>query len=366
MLKQVQHDAERLDTLQPSAMNLSQKTTALNADAALWLSAHGVDILLGVLFTATVAALLVAARALGVSLLRRAQTRWSAILGSALARTYLLFIIAVSAKIVSNHWPAPPPIERAIQLAFVVTLALQAAVWGREIILGVVETRAGERPGETTVGNALRIIRLLVNVALFAVATVLILSNLGVDVTGIVAGLGIGGIAIGLAARDIFSDLFAALAIILDRPFRLGQTVKFGDTVGTVEAIGLKTTRLRSVDGDEVIVTNAKLLDREIRNLADVHDRRVVLVLPLLNRNDPAALASMAASLRPIVEAHPECRFGHAWFTNLGAVTADLELLFRVDTSDGERMMEIRHTVVLAALERVRALGLELNGPWPK
>ncbi|HZF43080.1 MAG TPA: mechanosensitive ion channel domain-containing protein [Sphingomonadaceae bacterium] len=346
-------------------MNLSQKTTALQADAAVWIADHGVDILLGVLFTAIVAGLLYAARSIGTSLFCRTGSRWGAVVAATLRRTYLFFVVAVSAKVVSAYWPAPAPVERAIQIAFVVTLAIQAAVWAREIILGIVETRAGERPGETTVGNALRIIRLLVNVALFAIATVLILSNLGVDVTGIVAGLGIGGIAIGLAARDIFSDLFAALAIILDRPFRLGQTVKFGDTVGTVEAIGLKTTRLRSVDGDEVIVANAKLLDREIRNLADVHDRRVVLVLPLLNRNDPAALATLAGDLRPIVEAHADARFVHAWLTHLGAVTVDLELMFRVETESAERMMEVRHTVVLAALERVRTLGLELNGPWP-
>jgi hypothetical protein len=90
-----------------------------------------------------------------------------------------------------------------------------------------------------------------------------------------------------------------------------------------------------------------------------------VLVLPLLNRNDPAALATLAGDLRPIVEAHADARFVHAWLTHLGAVTVDLELMFRVETESAERMMEVRHTVVLAALERVRTLGLELNGPWP-
>lgn len=346
-------------------MNLSQKTTVLASETVKWIDDHGVDILLGLIFAAALVAAMLGVRSLGVSLCHGAASRWRRILGGTIARTHLVFMVALAAELVAGNWGAPAPVARAIHIVFVIAFALQAAVWVREVILGIVETRAGEHPGETTVGNALRIIRLLVNVALFAVAIVLILSNLGVDVTGIVAGLGIGGIAIGLAARDIFSDLFAALAIILDRPFRLGQTVKFGETVGTVEAIGLKTTRLRSVDGDEVIVANAKLLDQQIRNLADVNDRRVLLVLPLLNRNDPAAIASLADSLRGIVEAHADCRFVHAWVMNLGAVTADLELIFRVDTGNAERMMEVRHKVVLAALERVRALGLELNGPWP-
>ena len=346
-------------------MTLPDKLATRFAETGAWLAAHGSDILLALLFSALLVGAMLALRSFGVSLCRHGASRWRQIAGSTLAQTSTSFMATLAAKLVTGHFGAPATLTRIVQIAFVVAAAIQAAVWLRTIILGVVEHRAGDRPGETTVGNALRIIRLLVNVALFAVAVVLILSNLGVDVTGIVAGLGIGGIAIGLAARDIFSDLFAALAIILDRPFRLGDTVKFGDTVGTVEAIGLKTTRIRSLDGDEVIVANAKLLTQEIRNLAEVHDRRVLLTLPLLNRNDPAALAAFSADLKAIVETEPDTRFIHAWQTGFGAVTTDVELVFRVETRDAERMMAVRHKVVLAALERVRALGLQLNGPWP-
>lgn len=346
-------------------MTFAQKLSAQTTATANWISAHGADIALGALLAAVIVAGLLALRSFGVTLCRPGQSRFRTVLGSTLARTSVLFMAAVAAKLVAGYLEAPPPAARPIQIAFVVAFALQAAIWLREIILGVVEHRAGERPGETTVGNALRIIRLLVNVALFTIAVVLILSNLGVNVTGIVAGLGIGGIAIGLAARDIFSDLFAALSIILDRPFRLGDTVRFGEVTGTVEAIGLKTTRLRSVDGDEVIVSNAKLLEQQIRNLSDVHDRRVALTLPLLNRNDPAALTAFCADLRGIVESFPDARFTHAWLTGFGGVTADIELVFRVETGEFERMAEVRHNVTLAALQRIAVLGLQLNGPWP-
>ena len=94
----------------------------------------------------------------------------------------------------------------------------------------------------------------------YAIAAIVILDNLGVDVTGLVAGLGIGGIAIGLAAQGIFSDLFAALSIIFDRPFRVGDVVGYGTSSGTVEAIGLKSTRVRAVTGELLIISNAKLL----------------------------------------------------------------------------------------------------------
>ncbi len=343
-------------------MTFADKSTSLATDATKWLAAHGADILIGLVLAAAIVAALLAIRTFGVSLCRNAPTRFRQILGSTLARTNLLFMAALAAKLVAQYWGAPPQAARVVQLAFVITFALQAAVWLREIILGVVEHRAGERPGETTVGNALRIIRLLVNVALFTVAVVVILSNLGVNVTGIVAGLGIGGIAIGLAARDVFSDLFAALAIIFDRPFAIGETVRFGDITGKVEAIGLKTTRLRSIEGDEVIVSNAKLLEQQIRNLSDVSDRRVALTLPLLNRNDPAAIATLCHDARTIVETDSDARFTHAWAVNFGATTADVEIVFRVDTHDIERMAAVRHHVILAVLDRAKGLGLQLNG----
>ncbi len=346
-------------------MTFAQRTAALASETSRWLATNASDILVAVIVGSAIVAALFALRKFGTSLCRRATTRWHSVVGSTLAQTNPLFMIALAAKLVASQSNAPPLVDRVVQLAFVIAFALQAAVWLREIILGVVEHRAGERPGETTVGNALRIIRLLVNVALFTVAVVLILSNVGVDVTGIVAGLGIGGIAIGLAARDVFSDLFAALAIIFDRPFALGETVRFGDVTGRVEAIGLKTTRLRSIDGDEVIVANAKLLEQQIRNLADVSDRRVALTLPLLNRNDPAAIAAFCHELRGIVEADADARFTHAWAVGLGAVTADVELVFRVETEDFERMAAVRHRVILVTLDRVKALGLQLNGPWP-
>src|SRR6476646_4777790 len=110
----------------------------------------------------------------------------------------------------------------------------------------MIARRVGDNPGESTLGNATSIIRVLVSVALFALAIVVILDNLGVNVTALVAGLGIGGIAIGLAAQGIFSDLFAALSIVFDRPFRRGDIIRFGTTTGTVERIGLKTTRIRA------------------------------------------------------------------------------------------------------------------------
>src|SRR3546814_470956 len=116
--------------------------------------------------------------------------------------------------------------------------------------------------------NEMWLIRLLVSVVVFAIAIVVLLDNLGVNVTGLVAGLGVGGIAIGLAAQGIFADLFAALAIIFDRPFSKGDQVSYGDSSGTIEAIGLKSTRIRAYTGELRIIANKNLLDKEILNVS--------------------------------------------------------------------------------------------------
>jgi small-conductance mechanosensitive channel len=274
-------------------------------------------------------------------------------------------MVAVAAELVASYAQAPGVVASTIRFAFVVATVLQAALWAREIILGLIEHRAGNDIEHGRLGSAIGIIRLLVTIAIFAIAVVLILDNLGVNVTGLVAGLGIGGIAIGLAAQGIFSDLFAALSIIFDKPFRLGETIRFGDATGRVEAIGLKTTRVRSVDGEQVIISNAKLLDQQIRNLADVRERRVLLVLPLTYANDPDTLAALPDEMKAIVKREPGCRFDHAWLVDFAAASINLELMFHVADGAVERMYEARHRIVVAALRRLRELDVQFNYPAP-
>ncbi len=127
----------------------------------------------------------------------------------------------------------------------------------------------------------------------FAIAAIVILDNLGVNVTGLVAGLGVGGIAIGLAAQGIFSDLFAAMSIIFDKPFRRGDTVTYDTTTARVEQIGMKSTRLRALTGEEKIISNSKLLEKEITNNTLTVYRRVNFPLALVYHTPPATAAKV-------------------------------------------------------------------------
>jgi small-conductance mechanosensitive channel len=195
---------------------------------------------------------------------------------------------------------------------------LQGAVWARALILGLLTNRIGEAEQTSTFGTAFGLIRGLVSVALFLIALVLILDNLGVNVTGLVAGLGIGGIAIGLAAQGIFKDLFAAIAIVLDKPFRRGESIKFDAFTGTVEHIGLKSTRLRSVEGEEIVISNAILLDKVMLNFAAIQHRRILLKFGLVYQSDPAAIARVNELAGGLAARHAHVSFVRAGPTGIG------------------------------------------------
>jgi len=261
-------------------------------------------------------------------------------------------------------YAAPPArVARLSDIAFIVAFALQAAVWGRELVLGVIGQHAGEHPGETAVGNAMGVIRVLVSVALFGIAVVVILDNLGVNVTALVAGLGIGGIAIGLAAQGIFSDLFAALSILFDKPFRRGDTIRFDNTTGRVEKIGLKTTRLISVTGEAVIMANTKLLEREISNLAGGSDRQQTLEFGLTYQTPPDKLERVPALARAAVEAQKGCVLQRCVLTGFGASSLDYDLVFRHEGLDAEDLFQRRSNLVIDLVRRFAAEDIEFAYP---
>ena len=196
--------------------------------------------------------------------------------------------------------------------------------------------RVAEENGAGPLGNAMAIIRVLVSVALFAIAGILILDNLGVNVTALVAGLGIGGIAIGLAAQGIFSDLFAALSILFDKPFKKGDTIRYDNSTGTVERIGLKTTRLRSITGEQLIMANTKLLEREIHNLAAAKARRVTIYLAVGGEASGSSIDAVSAAAAEAVAAQKGCKLVRCALSGAGGGALAFELVYDDSTLDAD------------------------------
>ena len=327
-----------------------------------WLLANLDRLAIGALVAAAIVGLMMVLRWIGHRIVAADPENfgWKGIIGRALSRTSIFFMVAAAIDIVCSYAAVPPKLARMADILFIVASALQAAIWAREIIIGVIRHRVGEDPGATTLGNAMGIIRVLVSVAAFAIAIIVILDNLGVNVTALVAGLGIGGIAIGLAAQGIFSDLFAALSIVFDRPFRRGDTIRYDNTTGTVERIGLKTTRLRSLTGEQVIMANTKLLEREIHNLALASSRRTAASFGLAIDTDTAKLDRIAEIGEQAATSRKGCKFVRCVLVSLGSSSLNFELVYDDRALDNNKLAENRSAILFDFLKRLKAEGIEL------
>ncbi len=333
-----------------------------------WATANSTDLLIGLGIGIVIIAALIGLRGLGRRICGGKNAHgWRKVIEGILARTNLFFIIMVAAKVVSGQVPLPGGVARIINVLFVAATAFQVAIWTRALIVGWIEHRVGAGEEHRTLGTAIGLIRVLVTVAAFLIAIIVILDNLGVNVTGLVAGLGIGGIAIGLAAQGIFSDLFAALAIIFDRPFRKGDTINVGGgttgQTGTVENIGLKTTRIRALDGELVAYGNAELLKMRIHNYAMQDHRRVVMRFGVTYETPPDLLHSIPGELRTIIDACDRARFDRSHLMGFGASSLDFETVYIIDSADYLTFAEARHEIMLATLKRFSTLGIAFAYP---
>jgi small-conductance mechanosensitive channel len=301
----------------------------------------------------------------GLRLCKRGEgvANWYAILGRAVAKTGNFFILMTAIRLVIGYVDAPPMLYATATFLFTIAAVFQATIWLREVILGAVENRtASEEYQGSSLSSAIGIIRMLVTVILFSIALVVVLSNLGVNVTGLVAGLGVGGIAIGLAAQGTVADLLAALAIIFDKPFRVGDTILYDKSKGVVERIGLKSTRIRGPGGEERIIANKKLLDYEILNSSNRQYRRMALTFAIANTTPADKLAKLADLAKQVI-VEEKLVFSHALLNGVlpGALTFEVE--FDSPSPSGDLADAAKHRVVIGMIRRLEAEGIQLYVP---
>jgi small-conductance mechanosensitive channel len=260
----------------------------------------------------------------------------------------------------------PPEISTLVRGAAVIGLLLQAALWGNALLnFAVIHTSRRRLATDAASATMISMLGFLAKLVLWTIVVLVALDNVGVNVTALVAGLGIGGIAVALAAQNILGDLFASLSIVLDRPFVLGDSIAIDSFQGNVEHIGLKTTRLRSVSGEQLVFANSDLLKSRIRNYKRMTERRVQFNLSLSHRTPHEKLALVPAMLREIIEAQSEVRFDRAHFKALGDTSLVFEAVYTIPSPDYLQFMDIQQAINLAILERFQQQGIELAHPAP-
>lgn len=346
--------------------DLNGQGRALVAETLGWLQANSLRIVIALAVGAVIVVALLAIKKVAQRLCREHDelVSWRTILGRMAAKTSFWFLVIIAARLVDGYADTPPLLDKTIGFLFTIGLTFQAAVWVRELALGFIEHRAGVTDQDhSTLGSAMGIIRFLVTFTLFAIALVLVLGNLGVNVTGLVAGLGVGGIAIGLAAQGIFKDLFAALSIIFDHPFRKGDSIKWNNISGTVERIGLKTTRIRAVTGEQVIVGNADLLEKEVYNLQRLNRRRMILTVGVTYYTPEEVCDRIPDILRKIVASVDKCTTVRVGMTGFGGSSLDFELQFDVASQVYNEVFDARSKVCLGILRTFNKMGIEFAFP---
>ena len=350
------------------AASLREQADVVYNDTVLWFSAHWLQILIAAGAGILLFFALHFVQGLGKRLCARdtTHTGWGTIFGRALSKTNNFFIAASAAQIVvsfAQFAQAPDGFIWVVHFLFTIAAVFQGAIWAREFILGVIDLRisAEDYHGEALV-NAMGLIRVLVSFTVFAIALVLVLGNLGVNVTGLVAGLGVGGIAIGLAAQSIFADLFAAIAIIFDRPFKAGDAITFDKSAGTVERIGMRSTRIRGTGGEARIIGNKKLLDQEIVNNTEREFRRIIFTLGIVQTTPIPVMEQLPHMLKDIVEDH-KGTFIRAGFVGFGTQSYDFEVQFDSESAAMQDMFDLRHSVGLAIVQRFNEEGISFAYP---
>ena len=321
----------------------------------------------GIVFVVIGASLLIVrtllARRLGKIAERTATSADDAVV-DLLRRTRYFFVLTAAVAGATLFLELP---KRALDVGRVlgtIALILQIAIWGNGLITFWFKHYA-EQKAESDISSRTTIaaFSFVARGILWIMLALVALNRLGYDVTALITGLGVGGIALALAVQNILGDLFGALAIVVDKPFVVGDTISVDTLTGTVEHIGLKTTRLRSVNGEQLIFSNADLLKSRIRNFKRMQERRVLFLIGVTYDTPPDVIARIPTMIREAIEAQSPVRFDRSHFSAYGDSALTFETVYFVLTADFLTYMNIHQAVNLTLLRQFAAEGIQFAYP---
>lgn len=294
----------------------------------------------------------------------RTETQLDDLLLAVLSKTKLFFLFFVSVYVGSNILDLPPNILKVWNKIFFVVVIIQLAFWvgrGMSFVIGVnVKKRMADDAASATTISVLGFISKFL---LWSIALLLILDNLGVNITSLVAGLGVGGIAVALAVQNILGDLFASLSIVIDKPFVIGDFIIIDQMMGTVEHIGLKTTRLRSLSGEQLVFSNNDLLKSRVRNYKRMTERRILFSFGVIYQTPPDKLPLINSIVREIIEKQEQVRFDRVHFKEYGDSSLNFEVVYFVKDPDYNIYMNIQQAINLEIFRRFQQEGIEFAYP---
>lgn len=254
-------------------------------------------------------------------------------------------------------------VDRVLHLAFVVLLSYRAVDLINSAIGFSVERGLARKRADPPAISAVKNITFVIQAVVWASGLIFVLDNLGINISAAVAGLGIGGVAVAMAGQQILGDLFSSFVIYMDKPFEVGDAIHVGEFIGTVEHIGIKTTRVRSLGGEQLVFSNADLTGSRIRNYKRMPERRVLFKVAAAYATPAEKAKAVPAWIREAVAGAPNVRLERSHLLALGPTALEYEVVYHVLSGDYGAYMDAQQQINLALLERFRKEGVEFAYP---
>ena len=271
-------------------------------------------------------------------------------------------LIAVTLWLAERYLDFPTRVDSVATWVMVAALVLQMFTWINRSIdfwVGHYERRHKDASSKT----ALTVLSFVARLMLWAVVILTALEGMHVRISGLLAGLGIGGIAVALALQNVLGDLFGALSIVLDKPFLVGDAIAVDQLEGTVEHIGLKTTRVKSVNGEQLIFANGDLLRSRVRNLSRRDGRRLVFTVTIAPGTAAAQLSRVPGIIAEVIAAEPRATLQRTHLTGAGALGFEVETAMLIPHPEATLAFDARQAVLLALYARLEKEKIELARP---
>jgi len=295
---------------------------------------------------------------------RPKATRMDRALINAVESTKLWLIVFVAVYFASQYLDLGKKVEARLDHVITVAILVQIGLWiGALLDFWVASSRMRAEQGNLAAATSLAALNFIGKLLLWLVMLLFILDNLGINVTALVASLGIGGIAVALAVQNILGDLFASLSIVIDKPFVIGDAIVVDSYSGTVEHVGLKTTRVRADTGEQLIFSNSDLLKARLRNYKRMYERRVLLTLDVEFSTPPEVIEAIPGLLREIIAAQPKTRVERAHLKALVGGAYQFELVYWMVDPAFALYMDTRQRVLIAIVRRFEADGIRFSFP---
>ncbi len=276
-------------------------------------------------------------------------------------RQFLFFAVALDAAVAGLS--LPERVHHIVSNLVLILVLLQVGLWAGRAVRFYLEIKESERSADRAFVGSLDIISFVAGMLIWSLVILVALDNLGVNITALLAGLGVGGVAVALALQNVLGDLFASLSIALDKPFGVGDNLVIDTFTGTVEHIGIKTTRLRSESGEQIIMSNADMLKSRVRNFGRMPEQRSLITLRLSYGTPAETLRSIPTMLERVVREQANTRFDRCHLRILGESALHFELSYFVQQPSVNPLLDLQQAINFRILDEFQRLGVEFAYP---